>query len=258
MNRALWIAATGMEGQQVMVDVIANNMANVNTTGYKRSRVQFQDLLYETTISPGAAGSAAETPVGIQIGNGVGVVAVSKDFASGTMSNSGSPLDMAIEGDGFFEVLMPDGSSAFSRAGAFHLNSSGQVVTAAGYTVVGFPTLDTKATGIDIAKDGTVSVVVEGESTEKGRISLARFANPEGLRSLGQNVYSETQGSGAAQRGAPGEGGYGQISQYYLEASNVKIVREMVDMIASQRAYELLSKSIRTVDDMMQIANNIR
>lgn len=258
MNKSLWISATGMSAQQLMTDTIANNMANVNTTGYKRSVARFQDMLYDTTSSPGSGTADAEAPVGVQIGSGVRTVSVSKDFSQGSLDGSSSPLDLAIEGDGFFEVTMPDGTSAYTRAGNFHRDANGQVVTAEGYPVVGFPTIDTAATGIDIAADGTVSVQLEGATTNSGRIQLVRFANPEGLRSLGHNVMAETESSGSANRGNPGEAGFGAVSQYYLEGSNVEIVREMVDMIAAQRAYELNSKSIKTADEMLRMASNLQ
>jgi flagellar basal-body rod protein FlgG len=258
MNKALWISATGMASQQTMTDTIANNMANVNTVGYKRSVAQFQDMLYQTLASPGAATGDAETPVGIQIGSGVRTVSVNKNFTQGTMQNSSSPLDVAVEGEGFFEVSLPDGTSAYTRSGAFHRDAAGTVVTADGYGVVGFPAIDPTATGIDIAHDGTVSVVTDGTATTSGTIQLVRFSNPEGLRNLGRSLFSETEASGSAQRGNPGTDGYGGIAQYFLESSNVDIIREMVDMIASQRAYELNSKSIRTADEMLRMASNLR
>lgn len=258
MNRALWIAATGMESQQTKTDTIANNMANVSTHGYKRSVVQFQDMLYETLSMPGASTTASEKPVGIQIGSGVRTVAVSKNFLQGTLEATSSPLDVAIEGQGFFEVELPDGRSGYTRAGAFHLNSSGEVVTADGYRIIGFPQIGTDTTGIDIARDGSVSVTADGQTRESGRIGLVRFANPEGLQNLGNSLYTETNSSGAAQRGNPGENGFGTLAQSFLEASNVEIVREMVDMIASQRAYELNSKSIKTADEMLSMASNLR
>ncbi len=258
MNRALWIAATGMESQQLLTDTIANNMANVNTTGYKRSIAHFQDLLYQSISNPGAATADSETAVGIQLGNGVRAVSVSKNFSQGTLENSSSALDIAIEGDGFFQIDLPDGTTAYTRAGNFHLNSTGQVVTAEGHPVSGFPTIESNATAIDIAKDGTVSTVVDGVSSNKGRISLARFANSEGLSSFGHNLYIETESSGTALTGNPSTSGYGSLVQYFTESSNVEIVKEMVALIASQRAYELNSKSIRTADEMLRMINNLK
>lgn len=258
MNRALWISATGMECQQALTETIANNMANVNTTAYKRSVARFQDMLYQSLGTPGAASSNAEAPVGIEIGGGARLVSVSKNFNMGSLVNSTSPLDLAIEGEGFFEVLMPDGTSAYTRSGSFHMDASGNVVTGNGYTVSGFPSISTGATSIDIAKDGTVSVTVDGTASEAGRIQTARFVNREGLRSLGNGLYAETEASGSATKGNPGVGGFGQVAQYFLEGSNVEIVKEMVDMIASQRAYELSSKSIKTADEMLRMASNLR
>lgn len=258
MNRTLWISATGMESQQLLTDAIANNMANVNTTGYKRSLVQFQDMLYQTLASPGAANNESNAPVGVQMGNGTRMAAVSKNFTQGSLKNSSSALDMAIEGDGFFEVSLPDGTSGFTRAGSFHLNGTGQVVTSDGYAVVGFPQIDAKATTIDINRDGTVSVTVDGVASVKGRIPLVRFPNPEGLNCLGQNLYAETPASGTATRGNPDESGIGSLAQYFLESSNVQIVSEMVEMIASQRAYEMNSKGIKSADEMLRIVSNLR
>jgi len=247
-----------MECQQALTETIANNMANINTTAYKRSVARFQDMLYQTLGTPGAATADAEKAVGIEVGGGARVVSISKDFTQGTLVNSSSALDLAIEGEGFFEVLQGDGSSAYTRAGAFHLNASGQVVTANGNVVVGFPSIDTTATAIDIAKDGTVSVSVDGVSSQKGRLPLVRFVNNEGLKSLGYGLYAETESSGSPQKGNPGIGGFGEVAQYFIEGANVQIVKEMVDMIASQRAYELSAKSIKVADEMLRMASNLR
>ncbi len=257
MNEALRIAASGMESQQLLSNVIANNMANVNTNGYKRSVVHFQDMLYRTLGTPGAPTNTSQSPVGIQLGTGVRTVAVSKDFSQGDLQSSTADLDVAIEGSGFFEVALPDGTSAFTRTGNFHLTATGEVVTADGYAVIGFPAISIQATATDIAADGTVAATINGVSTQQGRISLVRFPNPEGLESIGRNLYTQTEASGAAARAMPGQNGLGQISHHYLEASNVQIVNEMVDLIAAQRAYELISKSIRTADEMLKIANNM-
>ncbi len=258
MNRALWIAATGMESQQLLTDTIANNMANVNTTAYKRSVAHFQDLLYQTIATPGTPTADSETSVGIQMGNGVRTVSVSKNFTQAALKSSSSSLDIAIEGNGLFQVDLADGTSAYSRAGNFHLNSTGQIVTAEGYTVAGFPAVGTNATAIDIASDGTVSTTVDGTVSNVGRISLAKFPNEEGLSSIGQNLYIETESSGTALTGNPSTSGFGNVAQYYLESSNVEIVKEMVDLIASQRAYELNSKSIKTADEMLRMVTNLR
>jgi flagellar basal-body rod protein FlgG len=218
----------------------------------------FQDMLYQTLSTPGAGTTASEKPVGIQVGSGVRTVAISKNFRQGNLASSSSPLDMAIEGQGFFEVALPDGRSAYTRAGSFHLNSTGEVVTGDGFRVVGIPQIGTNTTGIDIARDGSVSTTVNGTTKQVGRISLVRFANAEGLENVGNSLYVESNASGAAQRGNPGENGYGTIAQSFLETSNVEIVREMVDMIASQRAYELSSKSVKTADEMLHMASNLR
>lgn len=258
MNRALWISATGMECQQRMTDTIANNMANVNTTGYKRSRALFQDMLYQNVRTPGAAAVDSGSSMGTQLGGGARTAGIAKNFDQGTLQNSSSALDLAIEGDGFFEVALPDGTSAFTRAGAFHRNPSGQVVTPEGYRVMGIPNIETDATGIDISRDGIVSTTVDGMASNKGTIQLVRFTNPEGLVNLGHNLYTESEASGAPRRGTPASSGFGGIAQYFLEGSNVEIVREMVDMIASQRAYELNSKGMKAADDMLRMINNLR
>ncbi len=258
MNRTLWVSASGMETQQAMTDVIANNMANVNTSGFKRDLIHFQDMLYQTISTPGAATTQAETPVGIQYGTGVKTVAIAKDFSQGQFQNTGSQLDIAIEGQGFFKVLLPDGTNAYTRSGNFHLNSSGSVVTTQGYTVVGFPAIPTTADEIVIAPDGTVSTIAGGTQTSAGRLTLTRFTNPEGLKALGYGQYQETQASGAPTDGNPTDQGYGRLAQFYLETSNVEIVKEMVNMIAAQRAYELNSKSIKTGDQLLQIVANLK
>lgn len=256
MMRTLWISASGMEAQQLKVDTIANNIANVNTTAYKQSNAHFQDMLYQEVAMPGSNSSVSYIPAGIQIGTGVMTNTVSKDFTQGSLASSSGDLDMAVEGVGFFQVELPDGSTAYTRDGSLHMDSTGKVVTSEGYTVTGFPTLDPSATSITIASDGTVSYYVSGTITEAGRIQLARFPNPEGLIYDGFNRYSETEASGAPETGNPGENNFGYIAQHYLENSNVEIVEEMVDMIAAQRAYEMNSKSITTANEMLQkIAN---
>lgn len=258
MQRTLWIAASGMTTQQQLTDVIANNMANVNTTGFKRSSAHFQDMLYQTISTPGAATTEAETPVGIQYGTGAKTVAVSPDFEQGDFKETDSQLDMALEGQGFFKILLPDGTETYTRNGNFHLNSQGQVVTSQGYQVEGFPSIETNASEITIASDGTVSTTVGGTTTTKGRITLTRFTNPEGLKALGYSLYEETEASGTPITGNPGESGYATIAQNYLETSNVNIVQEMVDLIAAQRAYELNSKAIKTSDNMLQMIANLK
>ncbi len=258
MNRTLEIGASGMEAQQLRTDNIANNMANVNSTAFKSGVAYFQDMLYETITAPGSDSSKTNIPVGIQIGTGVRPQSVSKNFTQGSLVSSSGDLDIAIEGTGFFQVTMPDGTTNYTRAGNFHMDSTGKVVTAEGYEILGFPTLDTSASSITINADGTVSCYVSGTNVNKGTIQLARVPNPEGLNYLGHNLYQITEASGDAVTGNPGSTGFGNLSQYYLEASNVEIVDEMVDLIAAQRAYELNSKTVKAADEMLRIAANLK
>jgi len=259
MNRTLWIAASGMDAQQLRTDTIANNIANVDTTSYKRGVCAFQDMLYQRMSTPGSATAAAtDIPAGIQIGTGVTTGSVSKYFGQGDLVDSSSPLSLAINGSGFFQVLMPDGTTAYTRAGNLHMNQSGMVVTTQGYQIIGFPTLDTTASSTTIAEDGTVSQYVNSTNVTKGRIQVARFANPEGLTYLGNNLYGQTESSGSSQVGSPTSQGYGAIEQNKLEGSNVDMVQEMVDLISAQRAYELNSKCIKTADQNMQMIANLK
>jgi len=253
MNLSLYSAATGMEAQQLNLNTIANNLANVNTIGFKRSKIEFQDLLYQKPRSAGAEAAGGNViPTGIEIGNGSRVAATSKVFTQGQVTQTGKELDIAIQGDGFFEVQRPDGTTAYTRDGSFKLNASGQVVTSDGLPVLsGFQAVPTGTTSISIAETGEVTV--EGASgSQTYRISLTRFANPAGLKSLGGNLYEETNASGTPEQGNPGEQGFGQVLQRYLEGSNVNIVEEMVNLIVAQRAYEINSKSIQTSDEMLQ------
>lgn len=261
MMRALWSAASGMAAQQLNVDTIANNLANVNTAGFKRQRVDFQDLLYQTNRQPGSpAASGVEVPTGVQVGLGVRVGSTTKNFAQGTFQTTDNPLDLVIEGDGFFQVLQPNGEIAYTRAGAFKLDSNGNLVTGDGSPLEPPIAIPTDAESISIGADGTVAVMLAGQSApqEIGQISLARFANPAGLKNLGHSLYAETGASGAPQTGTPGEDGLGQVAQGVLELSNVQVVEEMVNMITAQRAYEANSQAIRISDDMLQMANNVR
>jgi len=259
MERALWSAVTGMKAQEMSLDTISNNLANINTTSFKGSRVSFQDMLYSALATPGSQNSNSEIPVGIQIGHGVRVSGISKSFNQGSMIETGNSLDFAIEGDGFFEITMPDGTLAYTRDGSFKINNAGQVVTSDGYTVAGIDSIDQGTTEITVAPDGSFSAVVNGSPVTKTRITLVRFINPEGLRSVGKNLYKETESSGTAQTGQnPGENGVGSISQRYLEASNVNAAGELVNMISTQRAYEATSKAIKACDEMMQQANNLK
>lgn len=258
MNKSLWISSTGMEAQQAMTDTIANNMANVNTTAYKRSVAQFKDMLYESMQAPGADTADGERPVGIEMGSGVRLGSIAKNFAQGVLKNTSSKTDLAIKGEGFFEVELPGGQRGFTRDGNFHIGPTGDVQTASGYKVVGIPNLGTNIEQLTIGEDGSITVKSQGSFKSLGTIQLNRFNNPEGLSAVGNNIYIETASSGAATAANPGDSGMGGIAQYFLESSNVQIVREMVDMIASQRAYELNSKSIKTADEMMRMISNLR
>ncbi len=261
MMRALWSAASGMIGQQLNVDTIANNLANVNTAGFKRQRVDFQDLMYQATKLPGSpAAGGVEVPTGIQVGLGVRAAATTKIFAQGTFQNTGNPLDLCIEGDGFFQVLKPNGEVGYTRAGTFKLDSNGNLVTSDGYPMEPPIAIPTDAETISIGADGTVGVILAGDTTpqEIGQITLARFANPAGLLNIGHSLYAETAASGAPQTGAPGTVGLGEMAQGVLELSNVEVVEEMVNMITAQRAYEANSHAIKIADDMLQLANNVR
>lgn len=259
MIRALWTASTGMQAQQVNMDVIANNLANVNNSGFKKSRADFQDILYQTTRAAGTGADGAEIPTGIQIGLGSRVAAVQKIFTTGDIQQTENELDIAIEGNGFYQVSLPDGTDAYTRSGAWKMDSTGRLVTSDGYPMIPEIVIPDGATSISVGSSGTVEVFLDGESTstEVGTIDLVRFSNPTGLSSLGRNLYSETTTSGAAQTGTPGENGYGTLSQGFLEGSNVNIMEEMVNMIAGQRAYEVNSKSIQTADEMLAMTSQL-
>ncbi len=260
MIRALWSSASGMQAQQTNIDVISNNLANVNTTGYKRSSAQFEDLMYQTEIAPGnKLGDGSTVPTGIQIGYGSRTVATSKSFDQGDLQQTGGTLDVAIQGRGFFRIELPDGTIAYTRDGSFKMNQSGQIVTNRGYKVSGTDTIDPQATDVSIARDGSMSVVVNGATQNLSPVTLTDFPNPAGLRNIGDNLYLETDASGTPQSGlTPGVNGEGTLAQGYLESSNVQIVTEMVKMIQAQRAYEINSKSIQTSDEMLGIANNLK
>lgn len=261
MLRTLWIAASGMEAQAMNIDVISNNLANVNTAGFKKSRPDFQDLLYETIRVAGAASSSGtQIPTGIEVGQGTRPVSVQKIFTQGDYQNTQNELDMAIEGDGFFQITQPNGEVAYTRSGAFMLDSEGRIVTADGFFLEPEISIPLDTVGITIGTDGTVSVLQAGETeaTEIGTVELARFVNPAGLHSIGRNLYLPTLASGDAITGTGGEEGFGTIAQGSLEMSNVSVVDEMVNMIVAQRAYEINSKAIVTADEMLQMANNLR
>lgn len=261
MQRSLFIAATGMEAQRLNIDVISNNLANVNTNGFKKSRADFQELLYQGIKTPGAASAeGTEVPTGIQVGLGVKPAAVQKMFLQGDFASTGNSLDLVIEGKGFFQVSMPDGEIAYSRAGAFKIDSSGNIVNSDGYAMEPAITIPADTQEITIASDGTVSVLQAGSTTptDVGQIELAQFINPAGLNAIGKNLFLPTGSSGDATTGSPGSDGLGTINQGFLELSNVNIVEEMVNMIVSQRAYEINSKVVQSSDDMLQMANNIK
>ncbi len=262
MIRALWTASTGMEAQQANIDVIAHNLANVNTTGYKRSRADYQDLLYQEIKTAGASSSPSTiVPTGIQMGQGVRMVSTAKMFSQGNFKQSGNALDLAIEGDGFFQVSMPDGGIGYTRAGEFKVDKDGRLVTSDGYVMEPEITIPQDAITITISADGIVSVTQPGITTptEVGNIELARFINPSGLNPIGRNLYLVTNASGDAVTGVPGgSDGHGNIAQGFLEMSNVSVVEEMVAMIAAQRAYEINSKAIQTADQMLQTANSMK
>ena len=261
MLRSLWTAASGMEAQTLKIDVISNNLANVNTAGFKKSRADFQDLLYQTISIAGASSSSeTEIPTGIQVGQGTRPVAVQKIFTQGDYQNTANELDIAIEGDGFFQIVQPSGDTAYTRSGAFKLDSEGRIVTSDGFFLEPELSVPIDTVAISIGTDGTVSVLQAGDtqSSEIGTIDLARFVNPAGLHSIGRNLYLPTLASGDAITGTAGEDGFGTIAQGYLEMSNVSVVDEMVNMIVAQRAYEINSKAITTSDEMLQMANNLK
>lgn len=261
MIRSLWTSATGMQAQELNIDVISNNLANVNTSGFKKSRAEFQDLLYENLRPAGAASSADTTiPTGVQLGHGARPSAVQKMFSQGDFQNTENELDWAIEGDGFFQIELPSGDTSYSRCGEFKLDADGRIVNADGFLLVPQLTVPTDTVSITVGMDGTVSVIQAEDPIprEIGTIQLARFVNPAGLRSLGKNLFVPTEGSGDEIVGTAGQDGFGTIAQGFLERSNVSVVDEMVNMITAQRAYETNSKVIQTADDMLQMANNLK
>jgi flagellar basal-body rod protein FlgG len=255
MIRSLWISKTGLDAQQTQLDVISNNLANVSTNGFKRSRAVFEDLLYQTMRQPGAQSSQqTQIPEGLQIGTGVRPIATARIFTQGNLQQTGNSLDIAINGQGFFQVLMPDGTTAYTRDGSFHVDSQGQMVTSNGFTLQPPVTIPAGALSVTVAVDGTVTVTQSGSAaaTQVGAIQLANFVNPGGLSALGQNLFGETAASGTPNTGTPGVTGMGQLSQGYVETSNVNVVEELVSMIQTQRAYEINSKAISTSDQMLQ------
>lgn len=259
MNPALWVAKTGLDAQQTRMTVITNNLANVNTTGFKRGRAVFEDLLYQNVRQVGGSSSQDTVlPSGLSLGTGVRTVATEKLHTQGNTVQTGNALDLAIEGRGFFQILQPDGTTAYTRDGSFRLDAQGQLVNASGYTLQPGITIPSNAQSITVGSDGVVSVTTAGSATptQVGAIQLADFVNPAGLQAIGRNLYVETAASGSAQTGTPGLNGLGSLVQGSLESSNVNVVEELVNMIETQRAYEMNSKAIQTTDQMLAYLNN--
>lgn len=254
MLRSLEIAKTGLEAQQTQLDAITNNLANVGTTGYKRSRAVFEDLLYQNLRQAGGSNTAeTQLPTGLQLGTGVRAVATARNFSQGALTTTGGQTDVAINGRGFFQVQMPDGSTAYTRDGSFQIDAQGQLVTASGYVLNPAITIPALAQTVTIGRDGVVTVQLpnQAQPTQVGQLTLAQFINPAGLDPRGGNLYTETAASGTAQTGNPGTNGLGVLNQGSLESSNVNVVEELVAMIQTQRAYEINSKAISTSDQML-------
>ncbi len=259
MAQSLWVAKTGLDAQQTRLSVISNNLANVNTNGFKKDRAVFNDLMYQTVRQPGASSSQnTQLPSGLMLGTGVRVVATEKLHSQGSISQTENPLDVAVSGNGFFQILMPDGATAYTRDGAFQRDSNGQLVTANGFPLQPAITVPPDTQSLSIGQDGTVSALVTGSTapTQIGTIQLADFINPTGLQAIGDNLFKETASSGTAQPGTPGLTGLGLLIQGSLEGSNVNVVEELVNMIETQRAYEMNAKAIETTDQMLQFASN--
>ena len=255
MIRSLWIAKTGLEAQQTQMDVISNNLANVSTNGFKRSRAVFEDLLYQTLRQPGAQSSQQTAlPSGLQLGTGVRTAATEKIFTQGNLQQTSNSLDIAIQGRGFFQVLMPDGSTAYTRDGSFQVDSQGQMVTASGFPVQPAIVFPADATTITVGRDGTVSVQQPNSAApvQVGSLQLVSFINPAGLQSQGENLFSETAASGTPSANTPGTSGLGLLSQGFVETSNVNVAEELVNMIQTQRAYDINSKAMTASDQMLQ------
>ena len=255
MIRSLWIAKTGLDAQQTQLDVITNNLANVSTNGSKRGRAVFEDLIYQTLRQPGAQSSQQTTiPSGLQIGTGVKPVSTERIHTQGNLTQTGNTLDVAIQGQGFFQILLPDGTTGYTRDGAFQKDANGQMVTSSGYPLQPAITIPANATSVTIGNDGVVTVTQPGSTAtvQVGSIQLASFVNPGGLSSMGQNLYQETASSGTASPNTPGTNGTGTLNQSYLETSNVNVAEELVLMIQTQRAYEMNSKAVTTSNEMLQ------
>ena len=255
MMRSLWISKTGMEAQQTQLDTISNNLANVSTNGFKRAHAVFEDLMYQNLRQAGANSTEQTTlPTGLQVGLGTRAVATSRSFSQGNLQQSGNNLDVAVLGNGFFEVQMPDGTTGYTRDGSFQVSPTGQLVTNNGYALQPGITIPAAAQSVTIGSDGTVSVMLAGQAAAQtvGQIAIANFVNPAGLDPKGQNIFAETTASGTPQTGTPGQNGLGTLRQGFVETSNVNVVEELVAMIQTQRAYELNSKAIQTSDQMLQ------
>ena len=255
MMRSLWISKTGMEAQQTQLDTISNNLANVSTNGYKRSHAVFEDLMYQNLRQAGANSSEQTTlPTGLQAGLGTRAVATARNFSQGGLQQSSNLLDVAVRGSGFFEIQLPDGTNGYTRDGSFQVNAQGQLVTNNGYAVQPGITIPANAQSVTIANDGTVSVTLPGQALPQsiGQLQIASFINPAGLEPKGGNIYAETAASGTPNAGTPGQNGLGALQQGFVETSNVNVVEELVQMIQTQRAYELNSKAIQTSDQMLQ------
>jgi flagellar basal-body rod protein FlgG len=260
MIRALYTAASGMNAQQANIDNVAHNLANVNTAGFKKSRVEFEDLVYQQIKAPGTPTSQeGESPIGLEVGLGARAVATARNFSTGNLRSTGTPFDLAIEGQGFFQVTLPGGETGYTRAGALHQNGQGQLVTAEGYQLEPAITVPANATAVMISKDGIVSAVTPGTSDPQqvGTIELAQFQNPAGMQARGGNMFTATLASGDPQTATPGSEGLGTIAQGFLEDSNVSVVEEMVNMILGQRAYEANSRVIRAADEMLSQVNGL-
>ena len=255
MIRSLWISKTGLDAQQTQMDVTANNLANVSTHGFKRSRAVFEDLLYQTLRQPGAQSSGqTQLPSGLQLGTGVRPVATERIFTQGNLQQTQNPMDIAIQGQGFFQVQMPDGTNSYTRDGSFQVNAQGQLVTSSGFAVQPAITIPPNALSVSVSRDGIVSVQRAGQTglTQVGQIQLVGFMNPAGLQSMGENLFTETAASGTPGANNPGANGMGLLNQGYVETSNVNVVEELVGMIQTQRAYEINSKAIQSSDQMLQ------
>ncbi|MGI9135348.1 MAG: flagellar basal-body rod protein FlgG [Rhodoferax sp.] len=255
MINSLWISKTGMEAQQMQLDVISNNLANVSTNGFKKSHAVFEDLMYQNLRQVGSASSEQSTlPTGLQIGLGVRTVATSRSFSQGSLQQTSNNMDVAVQGAGFFQITMPDGSIGYTRDGSFQIDSQGRMVTAAGHPLTSSITVPSNATAITISTDGSVSASIPGQTAPQplGAITLANFVNPPGLEPKGQNIYAESSASGQPTAGTAGANGLGTLMQGFVETSNVNVVQELVSMIQTQRAYEMNSKAIQTSDQMLQ------